>query len=134
MNSFPMQRKVREVNNESSDVSSTERPVAHKRRRPKKDEKPKESGHGTPHPERRCGKRPKGQGRNLPTHQHGNRESHAEPTVSHKSTGVAMDQHSATGSGHGDHPQSHHLAIDNTIHTAKILHENWRCPNAICCL
>lgn len=128
-----MQRKVREVINES-----TERPVvAHKRRRPKKDEKPKNLGQGTPHYlEKRRGKRTGGRGRNsqgrdyhgaghseetraceyenkqgsnmvpnLAANRHGNRESHAERTVSHKSTGVAMDQHSTTGSGHGDHPQ-----------------------------
>ena len=114
-----MQRKVREVVNESPEVSSTERPVAHKRRKPKKDEKPKESSHETPHPKRRRGRRPKDRSRNLASNQHGNRESHVEPTISHKSTGVAMDQHSATGSGHGDHPQFHHLSLYNTINLAR---------------
>lgn len=137
MNSFPMQRKVRDVINESPEVSSSEsieRPVAHKRGRPKKDWKPKESSHKTPHPKRRRGRCPKHRGRNLATNQHGNRESHAEPTASHINTGVAMDQHSATGSSHGDHPQCHHLSLNNTINSAKQLHEKWRSSNAICCL
>ena len=107
MNSFSMQRKVRDSpeasSSESIEESSIERPVARKRRRPKKDWKPKKSSHRTPHPKRRHGRCPKHRSRNFAKNKHGNRESDAEHTVSHSHTSVAMDQHSATGSSHGDH-------------------------------